>query len=78
MILLQKIREAKGFSRSDLAKRVNVGINTIWRWEKGQRVPDLETIKILAQILNCSLDELVRDDPSNPTVPAEGSPTKGL
>lgn len=69
MIDLQRIRESKGISRSDLAKQMNVGINTVWRWEKGQRIPDLETIQVLRTLLGCSLDELLGP---NPTRPARG------
>ena len=32
-------REAGGFSRKQLARLVRVDEGTLWRWEKGMRVP---------------------------------------
>lgn len=56
---LTRARERKGLSRKDLAQLLNVGQNTIWRWEVGQREPSLEKIRALARALDVTADELM-------------------
>lgn len=65
---LRKIRENRGIKASVLAAKMAVDVTTITRWETGARVPDVNTALRLAGILNCSVDELLRDD-TNPTPP---------
>ena len=56
---LTRARERKGLSRKELAQLLNVGQNTIWRWEVGQREPSLEKIQTLARALDVTADELM-------------------
>lgn len=78
MTHIEVFRKRKGLTQLQLAQMVGYTTNTIWRWENGQRTPNAEALKALADVLECSIDELVRDDPSNPTAPAEDTPSKGL
>jgi len=59
-------RKALNMSRSDLAERLGVGTNTVFRWEKGQRSVDDEKKKEIAKILQCTVSYLMGeiDDPS--------------
>jgi transcriptional regulator with XRE-family HTH domain len=66
---LKSIRIQKGLSRKELAEKLNVALNTVWRWENGERTPDLGTIRTLATLLDCSIDNLIGD--GNPTEAAE-------
>ena len=65
---LREIRENRGIKASALAAKMAVDVTTITRWETGARVPDVNTALRLAEILGCSVDELVRDS-VNPTAP---------
>lgn len=53
------LRKEKGWSKRDLAKVLNVSHSTINRWENGTRTPPIELLPKLAEILHCSIEELV-------------------
>ena len=59
---IKKLREEKKFTQQQLADRLYVSRQTVCRWEKGSRCPDLITAKQLATELNVSLDELISDE----------------
>lgn len=59
---LRFIREKRGLSKSDLAKKMNVNQSTISRWENEQMGITVENAYDLSQILNISLPELLGKD----------------
>jgi|Deesub1362A_J573_1020465.scaffolds.fasta_scaffold00112_62 transcriptional regulator with XRE-family HTH domain len=63
---LRKAREARGWTQSQLAAKLNVSDATISRYEKGVRYPDPEMLKRLAFVLEASVDYLVGNEPHNP------------
>ena len=63
MIGIKIRREEVGMSRVELALCIGVGANTIWRYEKGLREPDIETLKQICLALKCTLDVLVNPTP---------------
>lgn len=56
---LKKIREQKGISQSDLAKKLNLVRSTICQYEKGNRYPDIDMLIKLADYFGTSIDYLV-------------------
>lgn len=55
--LASKIRELRnqlGLSQEELASHVNVSMHTVFRWEKGARIPDANEIVLLSKALNTS------------------------
>ena len=60
---LRLLREKQGISVATLATIMGVAVNTVSRWETGNREPGLNTIKKLAEVLNCTVDELLSDGP---------------
>jgi transcriptional regulator with XRE-family HTH domain len=64
-------REAKGLSRKDFADRLGVGVRIVESWEQGLRAPKLPQIPLIADLLGCAIDDLLRDDP-----PAEPRPRR--
>lgn len=48
---IQKWREQRGISCSDLAEMLNVDRRTVYRWESGERSPDLPTYMRILKIL---------------------------
>ena len=59
---LKKAREEKGLSQQALAEQLYVTRQSISRWERGDRSPDLVTTKRIAQILELSIDSLLSDE----------------
>ena len=56
---LKIARERKGISQKDLAERIGVAKSTYSLYESGNREPNVQTIKKIADILNVSADELL-------------------
>lgn len=61
---LKKYRIDNHYSQSDLATKLFVTRQCISKWEKGITQPDLETLARISDILNVSIDALVKDDDS--------------
>lgn len=59
-------REQRGYTREELAKKVGVHGNTIYRWERGLSIPDLEDFKKLCLALQVSADDLLFGEIQDP------------
>lgn len=57
---LKKLRAAMGCSQKELAKILKVDRSTVTYWERGQKIPDIETMFALADTLGVTVDELWR------------------
>lgn len=55
---LKELREQKGWSQRDLAKRINKSPNVIWRFETNIQQPTLDILLSFAAIFGVSLDYL--------------------
>lgn len=55
---LKELREDSGLSMSELANKIGVSTNTISRWERGERIPNLEALVALAKFFKVSTDYL--------------------
>jgi transcriptional regulator with XRE-family HTH domain len=64
---LKEKRISSGFTQDDVAKRLNTTRVTVARWESGIHEPGVATLKTLAQLYRCSIDDLL--DSVNPTRP---------
>lgn len=60
---LQELREAAGFSKSEVARRLGVDLSTVCHWERGAAVPRTDKLPALADMLGCSIDNLFGRDP---------------
>lgn len=56
------LRRKKGWTQEDLANEVDVSRQSVYKWESGENIPDIEKIKKLAKIFNVSLDSLLIDE----------------
>ncbi len=56
---IQNARERKGLSASEAAKLVGVSKSTWSLYESDKRTPSVDTLKIIAEKLNVSMDYLV-------------------
>ena len=55
---IKKYREDLHMSRNDFAKEMNVSIQTVYRWESGERIPDVVTLLEIARTLRVSMDQI--------------------
>ena len=56
---LKIFREKAKLTQSELAKRIGVQTQTVWRWEHGEREPSLVVVKQLSEVLGCTESELL-------------------
>ncbi len=56
---LRLAREQKGMSQKDVAERIGVAKSTYSLYESGNREPNVQTIKKIADVLCISADELL-------------------
>lgn len=58
---LKELRIKKGLSQEQLAKQLNISSVAICQYELGKRSPNVEMLKKLAQVLDCTIDDLLKD-----------------
>jgi transcriptional regulator with XRE-family HTH domain len=57
-----EIRDASGMSRKELAAAIGVSYSVLAKWETGQNEIALDQATAIAQVLGCTLTELVGND----------------
>lgn len=59
---LRCLRNYKGLTQEELALELQVTLQTIYKWEKGKSVPDMENTKNIANFYNVSIDDLINKE----------------
>lgn len=59
---LVSLRKINQMSQEELAEKIGVSRQTLSKYETGEALPDIEKCKILADIFNVSMDDLVNYD----------------
>ena len=59
MTRLKEIRKKRGITQVKLSMDLNISQNSISRYEKGQREPDLATLVLIADYFHISIDYLL-------------------
>ena len=54
----KKLRKYKNLTLKSISKKLEIGYNTLCRWEKGEIIPSKPSIMALAQVLNVSIEEI--------------------
>ena len=67
---LKMTRERKGLTQKDIAESIGVAKSTYSLYESGNREPNVQTIKKIADVLNVSADELLGIDEEPQTIAA--------
>ena len=60
---LKKYRVLKDLTQEDVAEKVGVTRQAVAKWEAGETMPDLDKSRLLAEILEVSLDDLANFEP---------------
>lgn len=67
---LKLARERKGLSQKDVAEKIGVAKSTYSLYESGNREPNVQTIKKIADLLKITADELLGLDEPSQTIAA--------
>ena len=54
-----KLRTTNGLSQDELAEKVYVTRQAVSRWENGETVPNVDTLKLLSKLFNVSINTLL-------------------
>ena len=60
MIYLKEIRTEKGMSIEELSEKSNLSKPQLWSYESGRREPPIDALIALADVLDVTLDKLIR------------------
>lgn len=58
---LKRIRMQKNMTQVELAEMLGISRTAVSMWETGEALPRAETLKRLAKILGCTIDELLKN-----------------
>ncbi len=65
--IISSKRHEKGFTQKELAEKLNVTDKAVSKWERDVALPDINTIPKLAEILDISIEELIKANPQKNT-----------
>jgi len=69
------LRRRAGFTQEGLAEALNVSRQAVGKWECGQAMPEAATLLTLADVLNCTLDQLMREELADSPAQAQAAQT---
>lgn len=58
---LQILRKSKGYTQDGLSEKLNVSRQAVAKWESGQSYPDIENLIQISNLMNVTVDFLVKD-----------------
>ena len=56
---IKEMREKREFTQKQLAELLEVKQSNVSRWEAGTYQPNATTLKKMADVLNCRIDDLI-------------------
>jgi transcriptional regulator with XRE-family HTH domain len=59
---IKEERQKRKWTQEQLGEKLNVSRSAVSSWEVGRNYPDLEAIILISDLLEISLDELLRED----------------
>ncbi len=59
---IAELRKRAGYTQADLAKLLNVDQSAVSQWERGRVKPLKKIQPELARVLNCTVDELLKEE----------------
>ena len=57
--MLREIREKRAFTQAMLADSLKVDRSTVTKWETGENSPNAKTLLRIAEILNCTVNDIL-------------------
>lgn len=74
---LQSLRKEKGLTQAELAEKVSVSPQAVSKWEKGESLPDISTLMLLADFFDVTVDELLGKEVKKTPIVEVVEPPKG-
>ena len=59
---IERLRKIRGWSQEELANKIGVSRQAVFKWESGANMPDIEKIKKLVDLFKVSYDFLLDDN----------------
>ena len=78
---LVALRKLHNLSQEELAERIHVARQTLFKYETGESLPDIDKCQLLAKVFDVSIDELVNHEAEDDLgfgVPPRGKHVFGL
>ncbi|MBR2640608.1 MAG: helix-turn-helix transcriptional regulator [Oscillospiraceae bacterium] len=69
--LIAELRREKGYTQEELGKKLGVSNKTVSRWENGNYMPDIETLRLLGREFSVSMEELLDGERISAKKPAK-------
>lgn len=57
--VILELRTEKGLSQGELAEKIFVTRQAVSRWENGETIPNIETLKLLSNFFDVSINTLL-------------------
>ena len=64
---IQELRTASSLTQAELASRLNYSDKAVSKWERGESVPDVQVLKMIAELFEVTVDYLLTDDHADST-----------
>ena len=58
---IKKFRLSNNLTQKELANELKVERTTVSMWESNKSSPNIQTLKKIAQVLNCTVDDLIKE-----------------
>ena len=68
-ISIKAMRQARGLAQWQLAEMIGVRQESITQWETGRTSPKFTRLADIAKALDCTVDDLVRPDTDDCSIP---------
>ncbi|MBJ7967615.1 MULTISPECIES: helix-turn-helix domain-containing protein [Bacillus cereus group] len=57
---LKRFRESKNFSQEEVARKVGVTRQAVYKWENNKSYPDIDNLILLSKLYEVTIDELLK------------------
>ena len=64
---IQELRISSSLTQAELASRLNYSDKAVSKWERGESVPDVQVLKMIAELFEVTVDYLLTDDHADST-----------
>ena len=66
---LMMLRKMRGMTQEELAERIDVSRQTLSKYETGESLPDVEKSRLIAEVFDVTLDEMVNYEGEETSLP---------